>query len=202
MEKDLELDPRVRRSRNSLQHALIELLQEKAYPDISITDITRRGGLARVTFYQHFESIDALLLSVVGDFFARLYEATDAALAEQFVETGNIDIARELSQRQAIDPAQMHLVQVALEHIGPVVRELAVASFLPVRPDGLDLHQHEIVATYHVAGALALLEKYLKGQFDISLEQATLIPRLFLRALRVEAINSGLLDDVLRISDA
>ncbi len=202
MERDADLDPRVRRSRKSLENALTELLQDKAYPDISITDITRRADLARVTFYQHFESKDALLLSVVADFFARLYEATDAALAEQFVQNGDIEVARELSERQAIDPGQMQLVKVALENIGPVVRELAIASFLPARPEGLDAPEREIVATYHVAGALALLEKYLQGKFDISLERATLIPRVFLRALRLEAIDNGLLDEVLQISDS
>ena len=197
METSWDLDPRVRRSRQRLQEALIQLLEEQAYPDISITDITRRADLARVTFYQHFESKEALLLSVVEDFFVRLYEGTDPVLAEQFVESGNIDVARQLSQQQAIDPAQMRLVQVALENIGPVVRELAIASFLPARPEGLDAEQRQIVATYHVAGALALLEKYLQGKFDISLERATLIPRLFLRALRLEAIDNGLLDEVL-----
>jgi AcrR family transcriptional regulator len=198
MESDMELDPRVRRSRKSLEAALIDLLQEKAYPDISITDLTRRADLARVTFYQHFESKEALLLSVVGDFFARLYEGTDAGLAEQFVESGELEVARQLLQRQAIDPAQMRVVQVALESIGSMVRELAVASFLPARPDGLDEQQRQIVATYHVAGALALLEKYLQGKFDISLERATVIPRLFLRALRLEAIDNGLLEEVLQ----
>jgi AcrR family transcriptional regulator len=201
METSWELDPRVRRSRQRLQEALMQLLEEQAYADISITDITRRADLARVTFYQHFESKEALLLSVVEDFFVRLYEGTDTALAEQFVESGKIDVARQLAQRQAIDPAQMRLVQVALENIGPVVRELAIASFLPARPEGLDAEQRQIVATYHVAGALALLEKYLQGKFDISLERATLIPRLFLRALRLEAIDNGLLDEVLEKAD-
>ena len=66
----------VARSRRRLQKALIGLLKKKPYQKITISKISRRADLARRTFYEHFESKDDLLLSVVDDavepFFADL----------------------------------------------------------------------------------------------------------------------------------
>ncbi|NJN53971.1 MAG: TetR/AcrR family transcriptional regulator [Anaerolineae bacterium] len=65
------LDPRVRRTRRLLQDALIVLVQEKSFGEISITDISSQAGVARVTFYQHFESKEALLLWLISDFLSK-----------------------------------------------------------------------------------------------------------------------------------
>ncbi len=49
-----KLDPRVRRTRNSLGKAFIEVLAEKGFQAISVQDITERAGVNRTTFYLHF----------------------------------------------------------------------------------------------------------------------------------------------------
>jgi AcrR family transcriptional regulator len=49
-----ESDPRVRRTRQLLQDALVELLTEKSFDAISVQDIAERATLNRTTFYDHF----------------------------------------------------------------------------------------------------------------------------------------------------
>ncbi len=56
-----------------LQDALLALLREKPYQKISVTEIARRAGLARPTFYAHFETKDDLLMSYVDDVFEQLF---------------------------------------------------------------------------------------------------------------------------------
>ncbi len=56
-----KLDPRVKRTRQSLQQAFAELLREKGFQAITIRDITQRAGLNRATFYAHFPDKYALL---------------------------------------------------------------------------------------------------------------------------------------------
>ncbi|WP_052889207.1 TetR/AcrR family transcriptional regulator [Thermogemmatispora carboxidivorans] len=65
------VDPRVRRTRRLLQQALLELLQEKSFADISIQDIAERATVNRTTFYAHF-----------GD----KYALADAVIHERFLE--------------------------------------------------------------------------------------------------------------------
>ena len=60
-------------SRSLLQEALIELLKEKSYPKITVTDIVKKAELSRPTFYAHFETKDDLLMSYVDDLLDDIY---------------------------------------------------------------------------------------------------------------------------------
>ena len=56
-----EVDPRIKRTRQLLQRAFMELLNEKSFSAISVQDITERATVNRATFYAHFEDKYALL---------------------------------------------------------------------------------------------------------------------------------------------
>ena len=75
------------RSRRMLQEALVELLREKPYQKISITDITERADLARPTFYAHFDTKDDLLLSYVDDIFDQLFSELQSHAARAFPDS-------------------------------------------------------------------------------------------------------------------
>jgi AcrR family transcriptional regulator len=63
------VDPRVRRTRQLLQQAMMELMQEKSISSISIQDITERATVNRATFYAHFEDKYALMDAILRDQF-------------------------------------------------------------------------------------------------------------------------------------
>ncbi|MEI4367123.1 TetR/AcrR family transcriptional regulator [Streptococcus suis] len=44
-----------------IQEALLQLIQQKEYDKITITDIAKRAGVTRISFYRNFESKDAIL---------------------------------------------------------------------------------------------------------------------------------------------
>jgi len=52
--KDINHDPRARRTRKLLQQAMNTLMGEKSFTDITIQDITTRAEVNRATFYKHF----------------------------------------------------------------------------------------------------------------------------------------------------
>jgi AcrR family transcriptional regulator len=56
-------DRRVQRTRKLLQHAMIELLNEHSYDDITIQDIVNRANVGRTTFYLHFNSKEELFVT-------------------------------------------------------------------------------------------------------------------------------------------
>jgi AcrR family transcriptional regulator len=72
MSHDKKLDIRAKRSRQWMYSALMELMLEKPYAKITVTDITERAGIARPTFYLHFEDKNALLVYSIDLFFAEL----------------------------------------------------------------------------------------------------------------------------------
>src|SRR5262245_60027600 len=54
LEKTVKNDPRARCTRQMLQQAMMELMKEKQFSEISIQDITSRADVNRATFYAHF----------------------------------------------------------------------------------------------------------------------------------------------------
>jgi AcrR family transcriptional regulator len=66
------VDRRVTRTHNLLGKALITLALEKGYDQVTIQDITDKADIGYRTFFRHFDSKDALLLSVVQDVLAEL----------------------------------------------------------------------------------------------------------------------------------
>ena len=73
-----KMDRRIQRTRELLQKALIELIDERGYDAITIQDIVDRANIGRTTFYKHYNSKDDLFMScheaIVSSFqFERLY---------------------------------------------------------------------------------------------------------------------------------
>jgi AcrR family transcriptional regulator len=61
-------DRRSRRTRQLLRNALLALLKEKRYEEISVQDIIERADVARSTFYVHYLDKDDLLTGGHGIF--------------------------------------------------------------------------------------------------------------------------------------
>jgi AcrR family transcriptional regulator len=55
------MDPRIARTRRSLQEALLELARERELDDISVADVVERAGVNRSSFYQHYADKETLL---------------------------------------------------------------------------------------------------------------------------------------------
>ncbi|MFI3171361.1 MAG: TetR family transcriptional regulator [Eubacteriales bacterium] len=50
-----------------IKDALLKLMTEKPYAEISVTDIINKAGVARVSYYRNYKSIDEILDSIVDD---------------------------------------------------------------------------------------------------------------------------------------
>ena len=74
LEKPLEekIDRRKQRTRRMLRDALLALIVEKGYDDLSVQDITDKADLRRATFYLHYTDKDQLLTAVLKEIFDEL----------------------------------------------------------------------------------------------------------------------------------
>jgi AcrR family transcriptional regulator len=62
-------DKRILRTRDTLGDALVDLMHEKPFDDITVQEVLDRAGVGRSTFYTHYRDKDDLFLSDVEDFF-------------------------------------------------------------------------------------------------------------------------------------
>lgn len=56
-----------RRVKAGIINALFELMHEKSFSDISISELIRRADVARVSFYRNYESKEDVLLTLIDD---------------------------------------------------------------------------------------------------------------------------------------
>ena len=79
-------DLRVRRTLKAIRKAFYELVLEKSYSDISITELTERAEINRKTFYLHYSSLDDLIHEVEQ-------ETVEHILKNIHLSAENLDVA-------------------------------------------------------------------------------------------------------------
>lgn len=60
-------DPRIRRTKRNLKNTFIQLLKEKPYHSITVTDIVKHAEYNRTTFYRHYQSKEELVEELIND---------------------------------------------------------------------------------------------------------------------------------------
>ena len=75
------MDPRIAKTKQSLQEALFTLVRERGIDDVSVSDIAQRAGVNRTTFYLHYSDKETLLA-----------DALDLIAQRAGAELGPIDV--------------------------------------------------------------------------------------------------------------
>ena len=86
-------DPRVARTRSSLQQALLDLARERPLDEIPVADIAERAAVNRSSFYQHYADKETLLADALD------------AVAEEF--GSRLEVSGILTPRRDGPPAAL-----------------------------------------------------------------------------------------------
>jgi AcrR family transcriptional regulator len=115
-------DQRVRRTRDRLGDALVELLVQKPFDDITVQDVLDGAGVSRSTFYTHYRDKNDLFLSDAEEFFEGMATALSrfedkservAPVQELFAHVGE---ARPF-YNALVESGRMHdVIQLGQEH--------------------------------------------------------------------------------------
>jgi AcrR family transcriptional regulator len=144
-------DPRIVRSRRMLMDALVKLLNQKEFEDISIQEIADEATLNRATFYLHFSDKNALLQAMNAARFRELIARRGLAFSDcdDALRAIALGVCDHLAETTGC-PTQ--LAKMSLEgSIIPVVEDMFLEGAVnhPVAP-GID---PELLATM-VASAI------------------------------------------------
>jgi AcrR family transcriptional regulator len=156
-----EGDRRVRRTRRILGEALVSLVLEKGYDQITVQDILDRADVGRSTFYAHYRDKDALFLANFDGMREKLLESVDATAA-------SVDPARVASavfghayQNRRVYQAMCgkHGGAMVYRHLHRLVTELLRKGS---QPAGLP---PDVVAEFYAGALLGLLVWWVDHDF-------------------------------------
>ena len=80
LKTSISSDPRIRRTRTALCAALLSLLEEKAFDQITIRDIAARAEIGYATFFRNYDSKGAVLHDLAADQIRQLIELAFPAI--------------------------------------------------------------------------------------------------------------------------
>lgn len=66
------------RVKGQITKALFQLMHEKSFSDITITELIQTAGVARVSFYRNYESKEDVLLTLINDVLEQFRETVDS----------------------------------------------------------------------------------------------------------------------------
>jgi AcrR family transcriptional regulator len=190
-----KIDARVRRTRDALGDALVELMQEKPFDSITVQDVLDRAQVGRSTFYSHFSDKDDLLMSDADEFF----EGLAMALSVHGDKSDRVFPVKEFFLH--IADAQQFVA--ALKNSGKMHEnfELAEGHFargierrLSELPQGASIPASErsVCAVAHAGALLSLLRWWIdRGMKDPPEEMDKLFHRMVWGEKTVTSTDSG-----------
>jgi AcrR family transcriptional regulator len=174
-----KLDRRVRRSRQQLTQALLDLVVEKEYETITIQDITDRADLNRATFYLHYSSKEELLIASLEERFDELVSQFDQLSAERPIWEEKQSIL--MTFQHVADHAELYKVLLSERGMGYLIHrivnyiaELSARQLQDSLPKEAVLTVPAGLIARHVAGSLfALLSWWLTNDMPYPAEYMT-----------------------------
>lgn len=176
MSTKLSTDLRSRRTRKWLQDALIQLMHEKPFAKIQITEIADRAEVSRPAFYLHFRSKEELLLSQMDGIFDEFIAAVGLEIRSDNLDRRQVCILlfqywakyADLLQMVMKANVQNNLMVRIRRYVFIVINELREKEKKRLLPTGsLEDYHVDFVA----GGAYMLLQKWIEDEMVYPAEQ-------------------------------
>ena len=167
-------DRRVVRTKTALTRALFELLGEKEFSKISITELAQRADVDRKTFYLHYHCVEEILEAFYEDALAQLQEGLEReqVFGEQVDMPGFFRVLNGVMAENM--PLYRRLAKGSgytyfIEQLRSVLRS-AVENAL-VAQGNTDQTHIRMCGEFFAAGAMRVYLAWLKGELELTEEQ-------------------------------
>ena len=150
-------DRRVLRNNGAILTAMVELIGEKRWVDITVGDIVDRADVARSTFYKHFSNKEEVLLASMQPMLCILAQ-----------REGDLSWRADLDRLLKHYWASRSLARAVFggERASVVERALRNETFLGMGGDA-SIATRQMVAIRMAAGRIALIREWVKGDISV-----------------------------------
>lgn len=178
------VDRRIQKTRSLLFNALISLIIEKGYENITIQDIIDRANVGRSTFYSHFENKEQLLLSGRGN----LLELVENNKNSGIKPSTGLDIDYQALFGHVVDQHDVVKAMIGKKGGDVVVRHLRdlvaykIADYL-VRRGKTEPEMVNILAEATAAALISLLSNWVEKDQPIPSEKMAAVAQMLVRKM-------------------
>lgn len=167
-------DKRVRRTKSNFHTALFELMNEKDFRKITITDIVQKADYNRGTFYAYYKNKEELIDEIIVDIF---YEMA-IAYRKPYVHKTEIDLAtmssesivlfhhfqeyRSFYQLMLHPETPLNFQEKLTKKLEELFREDFHISYTEIDPE-IDAN---LFSTYRTHGIIGLIINWMNGGFQ------------------------------------
>lgn len=172
------------RSKKLIRQAFVELLQEKDFEKITVTDIVKRADINRGTFYAHYPDIRGIMDQIVNEIMEKVQGVLNEFHYHRFFDNplpllnetstwlqSDLKFYRALIQNKGAEHFLVKLQSVFVEHL---------KTFSDI-PETIKNTPQFSIHVHFIAGALiSVYRVWLQGDINISLENVSLeISKIF-----------------------
>ncbi|MGN1443171.1 MAG: TetR/AcrR family transcriptional regulator, partial [Acutalibacteraceae bacterium] len=163
------------RSKTLIRQAFTQLINEKEFKKITVTDIVNRAGINRGTFYAHYEDIDALFESMENELVSILYSTLTDIDYSDLRHSLQISLAELSDMMQNEMPLfKILFVRTSAE---PFVEKLqqAFVEFMQnnskISSDTRKSEQFRFRAYFFAGGIVNIYRAWFRGDMNCRLEE-------------------------------
>ena len=168
-------DMRVVRTRKWLQDALLQLMKEKSFKDIQITEIADRAQVSRPTFYLHYQSKQELLLSHVDAVFDEFYTDMSHEIAVNKADRKWCSILMFRYWERYADTLRMVIEAGIHNELQSRLRKYVTLVITQLPPENenvrVDAQTFDFILDFVAGGAYQLLTQWIMQNRPLSAEQ-------------------------------
>ena len=186
MEKE-KVDRRIKRTKAMMRDALMDLMDEVPFGNISAKDITNRADLNRATFYLHynnvFELLDELENEIAGSF-AQMLEKVEIkrGAAWEYPVVGQI--CSYIMENQRL--CRCLLLNPRSDRFARKLTEIMKRKGMQVKQEmGLEIDpiKEEYIHQFIACGAMGMVKQWLLEGMPMSKEEMTEFTMLIIRPI-------------------
>lgn len=176
---DKKSDLRVRRTYKLLFESLLDLLSEKRFEDISVTDICNNAMIHRTTFYKHFEDKYQLLKFCIKEFQISFSKKNNEYykfenLSDYYFNTMKnilefITSSSNKSHFTALLKNNRHLIPTIFHQ---TVVEDIIINLEDAKKNGIDISiPIPIIAEFYAGAIISVIRWWFENDMSISIEE-------------------------------
>jgi AcrR family transcriptional regulator len=156
-------DRRILRTRRMIDEAMMSLLEEKPFSEISVTELCEKADINRNTFYSHYEKPAEVLAHLEGKIIEEISDVlSDSDVSEDVTE--KVLIVLESNQRMTKILLSDYAESDFSEKIFSLARNRA-HSIAEKRSSRLSAAYQDMLSCFTIAGGAAVVRRWAENGF-------------------------------------